>query len=353
MRSAHERADPGESRDHLRVERSIRRSRHGASLTRLYQPKHAFATVGSAVGLVRLTERWSPLAIAGVSSASAGAATYAKGIDVSHFNGAIDWTQVATASYRFVYAKATEGSTLIDPTYSINRAGKTGFGLRVGGYHFARPAGSSDPAGIAQRRRSGGLLPHGRTAAARGTAAGARPRDEERHLSQAALQTWTNAWLGEIAARTGVSAVVYASPNFWKTALGDTGSVAGAGHRLWIAHWTTNAAPLVPGADWSGLGWTFWEWSDCATVPGLAHCTDGDRYAGTDPGAVTIASYPGGAPAAASPPTIVGTAQTTKTLAGLPGSWAGGKPVTFLYQWQRCDAAGANCTPIVGATSET
>ncbi len=292
------------------------------------------------------------LAIAAVSSAPAGAATYAKGVDVSHYNGAIDWTQVATASYRFVYAKATEGSTLIDPTYSINRAGGKTFGLRFGAYHFARPAGSTDPARIASaiaqadffltvaQPQPGELPP-------------ALDLETKNGLSPAALQTWTNAWLGEIAARTGVNAVVYASPNFWKTALGDTGSVAGDGYRLWIAHWTTNAAPLVPGANWNGQGWTFWQWSDCATVPGFAHCTDGDRYNGTDPGAVTIASYPGGAPAVASPPTIVGTPQTGKTLAGLPGSWAGGKPVTFLYQWQRCDAAGATCAPITGATSET
>jgi lysozyme len=292
------------------------------------------------------------LAIAAASSAPAGAATYAKGIDVSHFNGAIGWTQVATASYRFVYAKATEGSTLIDPTYSINRAGAKGFGLRVGGYHFARPAGSTDPARIANavaqadfflsiaQPQPGELPP-------------ALDLEAKNGLTQAAMQTWTNAWLGEIAARTGVSAVVYASPNFWKTALGDTSSVAGGGHRLWVAHWTTNAAPLVPGANWNGLGWTFWQWSDCATVPGFVHCTDGDRFNGADPGVVAIPKYPGGLPAAASPPTIVGTAQAGKTLAGVPGSWTGGKPVTFLYQWDRCDAAGANCAAIVGATSET
>src|SRR6266581_8026183 len=89
------------------------------------------------------------LVVAATLCAPAGAATYAKGIDVSHYNGAIGWTQVATASYRFVFAKATEGSTLIDPTYSINRAGAKSFGLRVGGYHFARPAGSTDPARVA------------------------------------------------------------------------------------------------------------------------------------------------------------------------------------------------------------
>ena len=223
------------------------------------------------------------LAIAAASSAPAGAATYAKGIDVSHFNGAIGWTQVATASYRFVYAKATEGSTLIDPTYSINRAGAKGFGLRVGGYHFARPAGATDPARIANaitqadfflsiaQPQPGELPP-------------ALDLETKNGLTQAAMQTWTSAWLGEIAARTGVSAVVYASPNFWKTALGDTPSVAGDGHRLWIAHWTTNAAPLVPGANWNGLGWTFWQWSDCATVPGFVHCTDGDRFNGSGSG---------------------------------------------------------------------
>jgi lysozyme len=292
------------------------------------------------------------LVLAALLSASAGAATPAKGIDVSHYNGAIDWTQVATASYRFVYTKATEGSTLIDPTYSINRQGAKAFGLRLGAYHFARPAGATDAARIANAITQADFLL---------TVAQPQPGElppvldleTKNGLSAAALQTWTNAWLGEIAARTGVSAVVYTSPNFWKTALGDTSSVAGAGYRLWVAHWTTNAAPLVPGANWGGFGWTFWQWSDCSKVPGFAHCVDGDRFNGADPGTMAIAPYSVGAPSIASPPTIVGTAQTTKTLAGVPGTWAGGKPVTFVYQWQRCDAAGANCLPIVGATSET
>jgi lysozyme len=292
------------------------------------------------------------LVLAASLSAPAGAATYAKGIDVSHYNGAIDWTQVATASYRFVYAKATEGSTLIDPTYSINRTGGKSFGLRVGAYHFARPAGATDPARIANAitqadffltvvQPQPGELPPALDLETKGV------------LAATALETWTNAWLDEIAARTGVSSVVYSSPNFWKTALGDTQSVAGDGHKLWVAHWTTNAAPLVPGTNWGGFGWTFWQWSDCSRVPGFAHCVDGDRFHGPDPSVAAIAKFPTGLPRVASPPTIVGTAQTAKLLAGLPGTWSGGKPVTFLYQWQRCDAAGGSCLPIVGATSET
>ena len=172
-------------------------------------------------------------------------------------------------------------------------------------------------------------------------------------LAPAALEAWTNAWLDEVEARTGVAALVYTSPNFWKTALTETQSVASAGHPLWVAHWTTGAAPLVPAGNWAGQSWTFWQWTDCVTVPGFSHCSDGDRFRGADPAAVAIPKYPSGAPSGSTPPTIVGAPQTAKTLAGIPGTWAGGKPVTFTYQWQRCDAAGAGCVDIAGATGSS
>src|SRR3979411_2707695 len=186
----------------------------------------SLGTVGSLVGRLMAV-----LVLAALLSAPAGAATFAKGIDVSHYNGAIDWTQVATASYRFVYTKATEGSMLIDPTYSINRQGAKAFGLRLGAYHFARPAGSSDVTRIANAIAQADFL---LTVAQPQT--GELPPvldlETKNGLSQTALQTWTDAWLGEIAARTGVSAVVYTSPNFWKTAMASSTSVAAAGHRL-------------------------------------------------------------------------------------------------------------------------
>jgi hypothetical protein len=40
-------------------------------------------------------------------------------------------------------------------------------------------------------------------------------------------------------------------------------------------------------------------------------------------------------------------------LAAVPGAWEGGKPLTFTYQWRQCDAAGADCTAISGATRES
>jgi hypothetical protein len=172
-------------------------------------------------------------------------------------------------------------------------------------------------------------------------------------LKTSRLQIWTLAWLGEIYARTGVEPFVYTSPSFWKSYLGDTPSVAASGVRLWIAHWTTTSQPWVPAKNWNGQGWTFWQWTNCLSVPGIAHCTDGDRMNGTKPSSAAIEPYPTGVPVLSTPPTIVGAPQSGKKLAAVPGMWQGGKPLQFAYQWQQCDAAGAHCAAIDGATQET
>jgi GH25 family lysozyme M1 (1,4-beta-N-acetylmuramidase) len=61
------------------------------------------------------------------------------GIDVSHWQGEIDWRKVAGAGKRFVFLKATDGHDFLDPTFFRNRTGARSNGLRVGAYHFARP----------------------------------------------------------------------------------------------------------------------------------------------------------------------------------------------------------------------
>ena len=53
-----------------------------------------------------------------------------------------------------------------------------------------------------------------------------------------------------------------------------------------------------------------------------------------------------------SPPTISGTAQEGSTLTAGNGTWSGTTPITFTYQWQRCDATGKNCAAITGQTHE-
>jgi len=80
-----------------------------------------------------------------VGAARGNAATYALGVDVSHYQGTINWPQVAGSS-TFAFEKATEGKTLVDMTYPVNRMGAESVGIKVGAYHFARPTGSGDAA---------------------------------------------------------------------------------------------------------------------------------------------------------------------------------------------------------------
>jgi hypothetical protein len=51
-------------------------------------------------------------------------------------------------------------------------------------------------------------------------------------------------------------------------------------------------------------------------------------------------------------PSIAGTAQQAQTLVAAPGTWTNA-PTAYADQWQHCDATGANCTDIAGATGTT
>ena len=57
-------------------------------------------------------------------------------------------------------------------------------------------------------------------------------------------------------------------------------------------------------------------------------------------------------PVNTSAPTIVGTAQQGQVLTAQNGSWSN-EPMSFAYQWQRCDTTGSNCSPIPEATAQT
>ena len=52
-------------------------------------------------------------------------------------------------------------------------------------------------------------------------------------------------------------------------------------------------------------------------------------------------------------PVVSGTARDGQTLSSTTGTWTGTPTITFGYQWQRCNAAGASCVDIGGATGST
>ncbi len=208
-----------------------------------------------------------------------------EGIDISHWQGTIDWNGVAASGKRFAYMKASEGTSYVDVTYPTNRAQAKALGLYVGAYHFAQPDWTPGDA-VAEadfflamsQLAAGDLLP----VLDLEVTGGLGPLD---------LQEWVKAYLGRIYERTGARGVIYVSPNFWKNAMGDTTWFAENGYRtLWVAHWTSGPAPLVPAANWSGNGWTFWQYTSSGTVPGIIGRVDLNRYNGLDLSPVLLTS---------------------------------------------------------------
>jgi hypothetical protein len=57
-------------------------------------------------------------------------------------------------------------------------------------------------------------------------------------------------------------------------------------------------------------------------------------------------------PANTEDPAVVGTAQDGRLVVAKDGEWSGTNPMTFTYEWQRCNSAGASCAAISGATGK-
>jgi hypothetical protein len=72
--------------------------------------------------------------------------------------------------------------------------------------------------------------------------------------------------------------------------------------------------------------------------------------AGFAQGSAAQANY---APVNTAPPVISGTAQAGQTLTTSTGTWTYQTTPSYTFQWQRCDANGASCAAIVGATALT
>jgi GH25 family lysozyme M1 (1,4-beta-N-acetylmuramidase) len=278
---------------------------------------------------------------------------YLPGVDVSHWQGEVDWNAVAASGIRFAILKATEGRTFVDDRYAANRDAALAAGLAVTAYHFARPDGRADDpvveadhfvdvAGLA----SGDIVP-------------ALDLEVTGGLGTDALVAWTRAWLERVRERLGVRPMIYSSPGFWKRSMGDTRVFADAGYRfLWVAHWTSGEEPTVPAENWGGHGWTFWQWTSCASVPGITGCVDGDRYNGSDLSAVlirqlTVATTPGGTVTSDPPGIACGTGGTACQRLFDPGQPVTLAPVpdpggAFLGWSGDCSGAGP-CAVTMGA----
>ena len=199
------------------------------------------------------------------------------GIDVSQWQGTVDWTKVGSSDVRFVIMRATRGVAYVDPAYATNLAGASAHGLVVGAYHRAKPGSAPGDAEAeadhfvdVARNAPGDLVP-------------ALDIEERGGLSVAGLQDWVRTWLARVRSKLGVRPMVYTSPYFWRTAMGDSQWFAQNGYVLWLAHWGVTRQNLdVPAQGWASGDWTVWQFTSRGHVAGIGPAVDRDRFNGTN-----------------------------------------------------------------------
>ena len=144
------------------------------------------------------------------------------------------------------------------------------------------------------------------------------------------------------------------------------------GHRLTTTTGTWSGSPTSFAYRWvrCGADGGLPDGSNCAPIAGADRrgytLRDADlgfrlrvRVTATNgSGSATAASNPTVTITSAGPrntvlPTISGSAVAASTLQASQGTWTGQSPITFRYQWLRCDTSGGRCDEIGGAASST
>jgi GH25 family lysozyme M1 (1,4-beta-N-acetylmuramidase) len=186
------------------------------------------------------------------------AVTQTPGIDVSHFQGTVNWASKFSSGIRFTWIKATEGVTFVDSAFGANYTGAFNAGVIRGAYHFALPDRSS---GATQANF---LLAHGGGWSADGRTLPATLDIEYNPygatcygLTKAAMSAWIRDFANTYRARTGRDAVIYTTTDWWTTCTGNDASF-GATNPLWIARYATAVGTLPAG--WGVR--TVWQWTD-------------------------------------------------------------------------------------------
>ena len=203
-----------------------------------------------------------------MANGSAGS-TQVLGIDVSHYDGAITWSQVKSAPKVFAWAKATEGLTNTDATFSTNATNGVAAGVYMGGYHFAHPETNSASAEASYFMSVAGtyvkacqLMP----ALDLEDPAGGPSLTSS--MTSAALTSWVMTWMSAVKSQGGVEPILYTSGSI-ATYLGSSAHV----YNLWIADpdGSSTANPTNIGG-WPN--WAFKQYSWTGTVPGISAQVD-------------------------------------------------------------------------------
>ena len=191
------------------------------------------------------------------------AAALTPGMDVSGYQGNVNWAAAKSNGARFAYIKATEGTTYKNPSFSSQYGGSYSHGVIRGAYHFALPNVSS---GATQANffvnHGGGWSNDGKTLPPAvdlewnpyGSACYGK--------SAASMVAWIHDFVNTVHARTGRYPTIYTSTSWWSQCTGNNGGFGA--DPLWIARYSSSVGTLPHG--WSFH--TIWQNADHGVFPG-------------------------------------------------------------------------------------
>ena len=190
-----------------------------------------------------------------------------KGVDVSVYQGTVDWTKVKAAGIDFAFARISDGTANPDSTFTPNWKGMKSAGVIRGAYQFWRA--SVDPTAQANLVASS-------LKAAGGLEAGDLPVVMDIETADGASATTIAAnmktWLAAVKASTGLTPIIYTSVGTYPISATTYDT-----YPLWVANYGVTC-PSMP-VGWSK--WEFWQNGDAGSVSGISGGVDTDVFNGT------------------------------------------------------------------------
>ena len=233
--------------------------------------------------------------------------TRLSGIDVSYYQGDVNWQSMKAAGVTFAFARATYGNTKVDPQFSTNWSAIKAAGIIRGTYHFY--VSSDDPAAQASLFLS--------TVGSLGASDLPPVLDVEAGGGTTDLVNGVQEWLALVEQGLGRTPMIYTAPSFWNEYM-----TSGFGsYPLWVAEYGVSAPKQTNG--WST--WAFWQYSQSGSVGGIDP-VDLDYFNGSmsDLHAFILASAIGATPPAPQPPEPAPPAATdAQTYTVQPGDTLG------------------------------
>ncbi|WP_253299924.1 glycoside hydrolase family 25 protein [Wolbachia endosymbiont of Chironomus riparius] len=199
-----------------------------------------------------------------------------KGIDVSHHNAEIDWTQVCKSDIDFAFAKSTEGATFQDSKFLKNFQGMKENEIDSGAFHVFRMTSTpEDQAENIKKTLSGANFDYKTdklaVSASTGICSGgqkAKCDDPTKHTNDERAENLQS--LFTILKQEGFEPIIYTSPSIWDKYYTQE-KYNFSNYHLWDAYWTNDKEPKIPN-DWklAGKSYEYWNYSNNGNVDGVS-----------------------------------------------------------------------------------